>query len=104
MYRLNAVINAPVIQTEPMIAALKKLGVSEVEVRTVSSAQFREESRLNYDCVYPELWDAEEDAAYLMFSFADSDAGRAAAYHVEFGLPQIPLNLRYDPVEKGAAE
>ncbi len=99
MYTLNATIKAPLDQVEALTASLKTLGVDRVAAHTVSYQQFLEESRLNWDCVFPEMWTERKPVAYLDFSFEDSDAGRAAAYEVEFHLPQIPLNLRYDPAE-----
>ena len=103
MYIFNGTIKAPVDMAESICETLRDLDVEHVDVVTVSYDQFVQESRLNWDCVFPEMWEAKQDVAYLRFSFPDSDAGRQAAYHVEFNLPQIPLNLRYDEVggEKG---
>lgn len=103
MYRLNATIKAPLSRKEPLTAALRQLGVEAVRATVIPYAQFLRESRLNWDCVFAEMWTEEKDVVYLDFSFEDSDRGRQAAYQVEFQLPQIPLNLRYDPVEGSAA-
>lgn len=103
MYRLNATIKAPIAQKEALVSKLHQLGVDDIHVSIIPYEQFVLESRLNWDCVFAEMWTDRLDVAYLDFSFEDSDCGRAGAYQVEFQLPQIPLNLRYDPIE-GSAE
>lgn len=99
MYTLNGTIKAPLNQIEAISAALHSLGVNRIDVRTVSYEQFLEESRLNWDCVFPEMWTERRAVVYLDFCFEDSDSGRQAAYQVEFNLPQIPLNLHYVSME-----
>lgn len=96
MLFLSALIKAPVDQATKLVEKLRELGVDTVDVSIVAHDVFVRESRLNYDCVFPRLWEEKQDAAYLRFGFPDSAQGRAAAYHVELNLPQIPLNLRYD--------
>lgn len=99
MYTLNAIIKAPLEQAAAITASLQGLGIDRVSLRTVPYEQFLEESRLNWDCVFPEMWADRKPVAYLEFCFEDSAAGREAAYRVEFNLPQIPLNLHYVAVE-----
>ena len=104
MYIINGTIKAPAEMAESIRETLHGLGVREVDILSVSYETFVQESRLNWDCVFPEMWEKQQDVAYLRFSFPDSDAGRQAAYQVEFHLPQIPLNLRYDEVGGSANE
>lgn len=94
--KLQATIKAPRTQVEGLKAQLSALGVTETEERTVPYQQFVEESRMNYDCVYQEAWDEQQDVVYLGFGFDDSNEGREQAHGVEYGLKQIPLNLRYE--------
>ena len=95
MLKQKAVIKLPAAQAEDIRTQLAALGVSETETETVPFETFIEESRLNYDCVYGEAFEEGKDVVYLSFDFEDSEAGRAAAFRVEYGLKQIPLNLRY---------
>lgn len=94
--KLQATIKAPQAQAEGLKAQLAALGVTGIQERTVPYQQFVEESRMNYDCVFQEAWDEGRDVVYLSFSFEDSDQGREKAHGVEYGLKQIPLNLRYE--------
>jgi hypothetical protein len=99
MYHLCATIKAPACRAETLTTTLQELGVSCISIDTVPYDDFVQNSRLNWDCVFEEMWTDHQPVVYLNFSFPDSDEGRAAAYQVEFRLPQIPLNLRYESVE-----
>lgn len=96
MSKLLATVKVPAGAAEDMKQKLKECGVDTVEVRTVAYEQFVEESRMNYDCVFPQMWSDKLPVAYIDFSFPGTDEGRAAAFHTEYNLMQIPLNLRYD--------
>lgn len=96
MSKLLATVKVPVNAVEDITEQLKQCGVDTVEVRTVAYEQFVEESRMNYDCVFSQMWSDELPVAYIDFSFDATDEGRAAAFNTEYNLMQIPLNLRYD--------
>ncbi len=96
MNRILATIKAPLDQVEAIRKELAACGVSKVDVKTVPFETFAEESRMNYDCVFPQLWEEKKPVAYLDFSFDATDEGRAASFQVEYNLMQIPLNLRYE--------
>lgn len=98
MYKLKATVKVPQSEVSTAVEQLHHLGVERIEVCDVPYEQFVRESRMNWDCVYEEMWTEKKDVAYLNFEFDDSDEGRAAAYHVEYYLKQIPLNLRYTTV------
>ena len=95
MLQIRATIKAPESAVPGLEQELAALGVDQISQRRVPYEAFVEESRLNYDCVYPEAWEERKEVVYLTFSFADSSQGREAAYRVEYGLKQIPLNLCY---------
>lgn len=95
MLRIQATIKAPESAAPGLERELAALGVDQISQRRMPYQVFAEESRLNYDCVYPEAWEEKKEVVYLTFSFADSGQGREAAYRVEYGLKQIPLNLCY---------
>ncbi len=96
MSRLLATIKAPADMVEQLKNELAEYGVTETEVVMVPFEQFEQESRFNYDCVFPSLWEEKEPVAYINFSFDGTDEGRAASFNVEYNLMQIPLNLRYE--------
>ncbi len=95
MLKIQATIKAPVSAAQDLKQRLVSLGVGEISEQIVSYETFVSESRLNYDCVYPEAWEDKVSVVYLTVDFEDSRAGREAAFRVEYGLKQIPLNLRY---------
>lgn len=95
MLKIQATIKAPVSAAADLKQKLASLGAGEVSEQIVSYETFVSESRLNYDCVYPEAWEDKVSVVYLTFFFDDSREGREAAFRVEYGLKQIPLNLRY---------
>ena len=95
MYRIKATIKVPVSRVEGMLNRLQELGIDTVEAESIPYDQFAGESRMDYDCVFPEAWSDGEDVFYLRFYFDDSEEGRAKSYAVEYGLMQIPLNLCY---------
>lgn len=96
MSKLLATVKVPADAVEDMKQKLKNCGVDAVTVRTVAYEQFVEESRMNYDCVFPQMWSDRIPVAYIDFSFDGTDEGRKAAFQTEYNLMQIPLNLRYD--------
>lgn len=96
MGKLLATIKAPVSAVADMQQKLAACGVTETTVRTIAYEQFVEESRLNYDCVFQQMWEERLPVAYIDFSFPGTDEGRAAAFRAEYDMMQIPLNLRYD--------
>lgn len=98
---IQATIKAPLAEVKRLKNELSALGVSEISVRNVPYERFIKESRLNYDCVFGQMWEEESEAAYLDFCFEDSAQGRKAAYDIEFNLKQIPLNLRYTESDLG---
>ena len=95
MLQIQATIKAPESVVPELELELAALGVEQITQRRVPYETFAEESRLNYDCVYPEAWDEKKEVVYLSFFFDDSIEGREAAFRVEYGLKQIPLNLNY---------
>lgn len=99
MFQLHATIKAPQARVRELSEKVEALGVEEIIPHTVPYAQFAAESRMNYDFVFREMLTDGLDVVYLDFWFADSPEGRQAAYKVEFNLPQIPLNLRYEERE-----
>ncbi|MCC8139032.1 MAG: hypothetical protein LIO67_01840 [Lachnospiraceae bacterium] len=96
MLKLCATVKLPFEEADRITDTLHTLGVTNLTRRNIPYEEFLRTSRLNYDCVFPNLWEEEKKVVYLDFSFEDSDEGRRQAYAVEFGLPQIPLNLRYE--------
>lgn len=96
MGKILATIKAPLSEVEGLKQQLKDCGVDTVAVREVDYDEFVEESRMNYDCVFPQMWSDKQPAAYIEFSFEPTDDGRAAVFNVEYNLMQIPLNIRYD--------
>lgn len=95
MLQIQATIKAPESAVAGLEQELAALGVEQITQRRVPYKAFVEESRLNYDCVYPEAWEEKKEVVYLTFFFDDSNEGREAAFRVEYGLKQIPLNLNY---------
>ena len=95
MLQIQATIKAPESMVSGLEQELTALGVEQIAQRRVPYEVFVEESRLNYDCVYPEAWEEKKEVVYLTFFFDDSNEGREAAFRVEYGLKQIPLNLNY---------
>ena len=96
MSRILATIKAPVAEVEHLKAQLKACGIDNVVVKTVPYSQFVEESRLNFDCAYPQMWEEQIPVAYIDFSFEATNEGRSDAFFAEYNIMQIPLNLRYD--------
>lgn len=96
MRKLLATIKVPIAKTEEIGRLLYDMGVKELEIETVPYDRFTEESRLNYDCVFPEMWEEKKDVHYLKFSFDGNEEGRNQAFHMEYNLMQIPPNLRYE--------
>lgn len=96
MGRILATIKAPISEIEQLKQQLKASGVESVDVETVPYERFVEESRLNYDCVYPQAWTDQAPVAYINFSFDGTDEGRAASFQTEYNVMQVPLNLRYE--------
>jgi hypothetical protein len=96
MKRLLATIKIPVERTQEIGSFLCELGVKEMEIETIPYEQFTLESRLNYDCVFPEMWEDRKDVTYLKFAFDGNEEGRNKAFYIEYNLMQIPLNLRYE--------
>ncbi|MCC8101610.1 MAG: MBL fold metallo-hydrolase [Clostridiales bacterium] len=104
MRKILATIKAPKSMVAQITQQLKEAGVEKVAVQTVSYSQFVEESRLNYDCVFPQMWEEKAPVAYIHFAFDGTDEGRTASFQVEYDVMQIPLNLHYgseipDPVK-----
>ena len=96
MSRILATIKAPAGEVESLKEKLSACGIGDVLVRTIPYEQFVEESRLNFDCAYPQMWSERIPVAYLDFSFDATEEGRSAAFLAEYNVMQIPLNLRYD--------
>lgn len=96
MYRIKALVKIPTELTEGMLNKLYELGVETVEVEMIPHEQFVRESRLNYDCVFPQMWEGKSDVSYLRFYFDDSPEGREAGFRLEYDFMQIPLNLCYE--------
>lgn len=98
MLRIQATIKAPQSEVAGLKAQLLGLGIQDMAERLVPYDRFVAESRMNYDCVFGAAWEEKADVVYLGFTFEDSQKGREAAYAVEYGLKQIPLNLRYEAI------
>ena len=96
MGKILATIKAPAAAVEDLKQKLNACGIHEIHVRTIAYEQFVSESRMNYDCVFPQMWEEQLPVAYIDFSFDASAEGRAAAFNAEYNIMQIPLNLRYD--------
>lgn len=96
MSRILATIKCPNGEVEYITEQLGALGVNHITLEIVPYEKFVEESRMNYDCVFEQAWQAKEEVTYINFSFEDSDKGREACFFVEYNLKQIPLNLRYE--------
>ena len=96
MKKILATVKVPMDAVEDIKQQLSACGVENATARTVPYEQFVEESRMNYDCVFQQMWEEKRPVAYIEFSFSGNDEGRAAAFHVEYNLMQIPLNLRYE--------
>lgn len=96
MGKILATIKAPTAAVEDLKQKLNACGIHEINVRTIDYEQFVGESRMNYDCVFAQMWEDRIPVAYIDFSFDASDEGRAAAFNAEYNIMQIPLNLRYD--------
>lgn len=94
--KILATVKVPMDAVDDIMQQLSSFGVENAAARAVPYAQFVEESRMNYDCVFQRMWEEKSPVAYIEFSFDGNDEGRAAAFHVEYNLMQIPLNLRYD--------
>ena len=96
MGKILATIKAPITMVEDLTEKMNACGIIPDAVREISYEQFVEESRMNYDCVFAQMWEEHLPVAYIDFSFDASDEGRAAAFNAEYNIMQIPLNLRYD--------
>lgn len=99
MNKIQATIKAPVSEAEAIKKELWALGVNEISTRSIPYERFVRESRMNYDCVFKQMWEEKSDVVYLDFYFDDSAQGREKAYCIEFNLKQVPLNLRYMATE-----
>lgn len=95
MNRIQATIKIPQSHVESISTQLRSLGVTEIIIQQVPYETFTKQSRMNYDCVFEQMWTDRVDVAYLNLFFEDTAEGREAAFHVEFNLKQIPLNLCY---------
>jgi hypothetical protein len=96
MVKMWATVKVPAENADAVSIQLQGLGVENIERTEVPYGKFVRESRLNYDCAFRQMWDEKKDVAYLRFCFDDSAAGRDAAFQLEHGFMQIPLNLRYE--------
>ncbi|MCD8398690.1 MAG: MBL fold metallo-hydrolase [Lachnospiraceae bacterium] len=96
MQKIRATIKVPVGFVERYLAILDQKGIEMVESEQVPYEKFCRESRLNYDCVFPQMWEEKQDVSYLHFYFDDTPEGRKASFDLEYDLMQIPLNLRYE--------
>lgn len=96
MGKILATIKAPAAAVEELKQKLNACGIEQIDVREVAYEAFVSESRMNYDCVFPQMWEDRLPVAYIDFFFDASDEGRAAAFNAEYNIMQIPLNLRYD--------
>ena len=96
MKKILATVKVPMDAIESVKQQLDTCGVHDVTVRAVPFAQFVEESRMNYDCVFQQMWEEKRPVAYIDFNFSGDDEGRLAAFTVEYNFMQIPLNLRYE--------
>ena len=95
MKKLEATVKLPDDLVGEYVSRLMELGVKYVDIDSVPYDRFVEESRLNYDCSFPQMWTERKSVSYLRFSFDDSEEGRNAAFAAEYEILQIPLNLRY---------
>ena len=98
MRKMKATIKIPTASVEEYLNRLYKEGVEGIEIEIVPYAKFIRESRLNYDCVFAQMWEEKKNVAYLRFYFDDSEGGRAASFQLEYNLMQVPLNLCYEEV------
>ena len=96
MRKIKATIKVPTSRAEEFLNQLYREGIEIVEVELVPYTRFVRESRMNYDCVFPEMWTEEKDASYLCFYFEDSDEGRDESFELEYAIMQVPLNLCYE--------
>lgn len=96
MNRIRATVKIPREMTSEFTNRLHSLGIEAIEVELVEYETFVRESRLNYDCVFPQMWEEKKDVSYLRFYFEDSDKGRQQSFQLEYDLMQIPLNLCYE--------
>lgn len=96
MRKIKATIKVPTSRAEEFLNQLYQESIEIVEVELVPYARFVRESRMNYDCVFPEMWTEEKDVSYLRFYFEDSDEGRDESFKLEYALMQVPLNLCYE--------
>lgn len=95
MQKLEATIKLPDELVEEYISQIAQLGIDPIDIISVPYEQFTEESRLNYDCVFPQMWADHIPVSYVRFSFEDTPEGRQAAFNAEYNIMQVPLNLRY---------
>ena len=95
MGRLEGTLKLPDELVEEYASRLIQSGVQYVDVTSIPYEQFVRESRLNYDCSFPQMWTDKKSVSYLKFSFEDSPEGRKAAFETEYRLMQVPMNLRY---------
>ena len=95
MKQLEATVKLPDALVGEYVSRLMELGVKYVDVDSVPYERFVTESRLNYDCCFPQMWTERKAVSYLRFAFDDSAEGRRAAFAAERDLMQIPMNLRY---------
>lgn len=98
MRKIKATIKIPTASVEKYLNQLYKEGIERIEVEIVPYSQFVRESRLNYDCVFAQMWEEKQNVAYLRFYFDDSEKGRAESFQLEYNLMQVPLNLCYEEV------
>ena len=95
MYQLKATVKCPLDMREKMTEAIRKCGISDLEIKTVPYGEFIRESRLYWDYVFPEMKEDEKDVVYICYCFEDSAAGRKQSHNAELRLGWIPQNLRY---------
>lgn len=99
MLKISATIKIPTEYVEEYLERLNKEGIETIVVEIIPYDRFVRESRLNYDCVFPQMWEEKKEVSYLRFTFGDSAEGRDACFRLEYNLMQIPLNLRYEEEE-----
>jgi hypothetical protein len=95
MYQLKATIKCPLEMGDEMAEAVRKCGISELEIKTIPYGKFIRESRLYWDYVFPEMKEDEKEVTYISYYFEDNAPGRKASHDTELRLGWIPQNLRY---------
>lgn len=99
MYKLKGTIKCPTGLKDSFIQKLHDLG-KNAEDTEIDYGTFIRESRLYWDCVYPEMFDEGVSVHYISFVCDDTPEGREEMHNIEWHIGWVPLNICYIETEE----